>query len=137
LMLYLGASPVEGAVHEKDLLSIADFGREELERVIATALRMKQSGGGAPLHNRTLALIFEKPSLRTRVSFDVGMAQLGGHTIYLSQNEVGLGMREPIADVARVLDRYVDVIAARTFAHETVVELAHYARVPVINALSD
>ena len=124
-------------MHAKDLLSIADLGREELERVIETALAMKQGDGGAPLAGRTLALIFEKPSLRTRVSFDVGMAQLGGHTIYLSQAEVGLGMREPISDVARVLDRYVDVIAARTFAHETIEELARYARAPVINALSD
>ncbi|HWO94043.1 MAG TPA: ornithine carbamoyltransferase [Dehalococcoidia bacterium] len=122
----------------KDLLSIADFGREELERVITTALAMKRNGGGAGLlRHRTLALLFEKPSLRTRVSFDAGMAQLGGHTIYLSQSEVGLGTREPIADVARVLDRYVDVIAARTFAHQTVQELAHHASVPVINALSD
>ena len=124
-------------MHGKDLLSIADFGREEVERVIETAFAMKRGDFGAPLAGRTLALIFEKPSLRTRVSFDVGMAQLGGHTIYLSQAEVGLGMREPTGDVARVLDRYVDVIAARTFAHETVEELARYALVPVINALSD
>ena len=124
-------------MHGKDLLSIADLGREEVERVIETALAMKRGDFGAPLAGRTLALIFEKPSLRTRVSFDVGMAQLGGHTIYLSQAEVGLGMREPTGDVARVLDRYVDVIAARTFAHETVEELARYALVPVINALSD
>jgi len=89
------------------------------------------------LHGKTLALIFEKPSLRTRVSFDVAMQQLGGNAIYLSQSEVGLGQREPVADVARVLSRYVDVIAARTYAHQTLLDLARHADVPVINALSD
>ncbi len=124
-------------MHGKDLLSIADLSADELERVIATALALKREGVAPTLRGRTLALLFEKPSLRTRVSFDVGMAQMGGHTVYLPQSEVGLGMREPIADVARVLDRYVDVIAARTFAHATAQELARFARVPVINALSD
>jgi ornithine carbamoyltransferase len=82
-------------------------------------------------------MIFEKPSLRTRVSFDVAMQQLGGQAIYLNQAEVGLGQREPVSDVSRVLSRYVDVIAARTYAHQTLLELARYANVPVINALSD
>ena len=89
------------------------------------------------LAGKTLALVFEKPSLRTRVSFDVAMRQLGGDCIYLSPAEVGLGTREPVEDVARVLSRYVDCIAARTFAHETVEELARWAEAPVINALSD
>jgi ornithine carbamoyltransferase len=86
---------------------------------------------------KVLAMLFEKPSLRTRVSFDVAMCQLGGHAIYLSQNEVGLGKREAVSDVAKVLSRYVNIIAARTFDHETVELLAQYATVPVINALSD
>jgi len=82
-------------------------------------------------------MIFEKPSLRTKVSFDVAMYQLGGHAIYLSNEEIGLGKREPISDVARVISRYVDLIMARTFAHGSVADLAKYATVPVINGLSD
>ncbi|HEY8489920.1 MAG TPA: ornithine carbamoyltransferase [Dehalococcoidia bacterium] len=121
----------------KDLLSINDLTPDELGRILDLALRLKRGGHGPLLAGRTLALLFEKPSLRTRVSFDVAMQQLGGHSVYLSQGEVGLGMREPIADVARVLSRYVDAIAIRTFADETLHELAAYADVPVINALSD
>ncbi|MHB8376905.1 MAG: ornithine carbamoyltransferase, partial [Dehalococcoidia bacterium] len=94
-------------------------------------------GGSRLLAGKTLALIFEKPSLRTRVSFDVAMQELGGHAVYLSQSEVGLGQREPVADVARVLSRYVDVIAARTYLHQTLLDLARHADVPVVNALSD
>jgi ornithine carbamoyltransferase len=90
-----------------------------------------------PLAGKTLALVFEKPSLRTRVSFDVGMRQLGGECVYISPAEVGLNRREPVEDVARVLGRYADCIAARTFSHETVEALAKWAEVPVINALSD
>jgi ornithine carbamoyltransferase len=90
-----------------------------------------------PLVGKTLALVFEKPSLRTRVSFDVGMRQLGGECVYVSPAEVGLGNREPVEDVARVLSRYVDCIAARTFAHSTVEELGRWSEVPVINALSE
>jgi len=97
----------------------------------------KRKAMSSILAGKTLALIFEKPSLRTKVSFDVAMYQLGGHSVYLSQAEVGLGSREPIADAARTLSRYVDIIAARTFAHATVDSLAKYATVPVINALSD
>lgn len=89
------------------------------------------------LENKTLALLFEKPSLRTRVSFEVAMLQLGGKAIYLSPAEVGLGGRESVPDVARVLGRYVDAIAARTFSHQTVTTLAEYSGVPVVNALSD
>ncbi len=105
--------------------------------LIQKAADLKKQPAHAPLAGRTLALLFEKPSLRTRVSFDVGMAQLGGRAIYLSPQEVGLGQREPVEDVARVLGRYVDAIAARTFRHDTVVQLASWAGVPVINALSD
>jgi len=105
--------------------------------VLETARALKDGGPQSLLAGKTLALVFEKPSLRTRVSFDVAMRQLGGDCIYLSPAEVGLGTREPVEDVARVLSRYVDCIAARTFAHETVQELARWAEVPVINALSD
>jgi ornithine carbamoyltransferase len=98
---------------------------------------LKQSGKKPLLEGKILALIFEKPSLRTRVSFDVAMNQLGGHALMLSPAEVGLGEREPISDVARVLSRYVDGIVARTFAHQSVVLLARYATVPLINGLTD
>jgi ornithine carbamoyltransferase len=99
---------------------------------------MKRDGGGSGvLAGKTLAMIFEKPSLRTRVSFEVAMRQLGGGAIYLNQAEVGLGQREPVRDVARVLSRYVDVIAARVYEHDTLVGLARHADAPVINALSD
>jgi len=124
-------------LHGRDLISIADLSPQDIRRVVHTALMMKNGRSSSVLKGRTLALLFEKPSLRTRVSFDVAMQQLGGHALYLSPGEVGLGEREPLADVARVLSRYVDVIAARTFKHETVEELARWADVPVINALSD
>jgi ornithine carbamoyltransferase len=122
---------------KKDLLSIADLNRKEIEHLIEQAWRMKQEGAPPLLSGRTLALLFEKPSLRTRVSFDLAMYQLGGHCVYLSPAEVGLGKRESAADVARVLSRYVDGIAARTFSQETLRILAGHASVPVINALSD
>jgi len=122
----------------KDLLSIGDLTLDEAWGIINRAIRMKKRRAmSSILAGKTLALIFEKPSLRTKVSFDVAMYQLGGHSVYLSQAEVGLGSREPIADAARTLSRYVDIIAARTFAHATVESLAKYATVPVINALSD
>ncbi len=125
------------ALRGRDLVSIADLSPQEIRRVVDTALAMKNGRSSPLLVGRTLALLFEKPSLRTRVSFDVAMRQLGGYALYLSPAEVGLGQREPVADVARVLGRYVDAIAARTFKHETVEELARWAGVPVINALSD
>jgi len=122
----------------KDLLSISDLAPDEVWGIINRAVRMKKGKAmSTVLAGKTLALIFEKPSLRTKVSFDVAMYQLGGHSVYLSQAEVGLGSREPISDVARTLSRYVDIITARTFAHATVESLAKYAAVPVINALSD
>ena len=124
-------------MHGRDLISIADMSPQDIRRVVNTALTMKSGRPAAVLKGRTLALLFEKPSLRTRVSFEVAMQQLGGHALYLSPAEVGLGEREPVADVARVLSRYVDAIAARTFKQETVEELARWADIPVINALSD
>jgi ornithine carbamoyltransferase len=122
---------------KKDLLSIADLNRKEIERLIEQARLMKREGAPPLLSGRTLALLFEKPSLRTKVSFDVAMYQLGGHSIYLSPEEVGLGKRESMADIARVLSRYVNGIAARTFSQEALQILAGHSSVPVINALSD
>jgi len=126
-------------MRRKDFLSIDQLSAEELEGLIARSLEFKQHPFSAPelLSNRTLALLFQKPSLRTRVSFEVGMLQLGGRSLYLSPAEVGLGEREDAADVARVLSRYVDGIVARTFLHRDVEALALAASVPVINALSD
>lgn len=121
----------------RHLVSIADLSPREVQRVVDAASQMKNGESPRILTGKTLALLFEKPSLRTRVSFDVAMQQLGGHALYLSPAEVGLRGREPVADVARVLSRYVDAVAARTFEHETVEELARWADVPVINALSD
>jgi ornithine carbamoyltransferase len=121
----------------RDLLSIRDLSPDELEMLIQTALSMKRDGSPPLLEGKTAALVFEKPSLRTRVSFEVGMKQLGGSAIYLSQAEVGLGQREPVEDVARVLSRYVSAIVARTYAQETLSGLADAAGVPVVNALSD
>ncbi len=121
----------------KDLLSITDLSSEEIHILLSDALDMKRDKWLSLLDRKILALVFEKPSLRTRVSFDVAMRQLGGHTIYLSPAEIGLGKREPARDVASVLCRYVDVIAARTFSHNTVAELAKYCDIPVINALDD
>jgi len=100
-------------------------------------MEMKAGGWSTLLDRKALALLFEKPSLRTRVSFEVAMRQLGGHALYLSPDEVGLGGRESVPDAARVLSRYVDVIVARTFSHQTLEVMGSYSSVPVINALSD
>jgi len=121
----------------KDLLSVSDLSSEDIRLLISNAIDMKAEGWISLLSGKVLALIFEKPSLRTRVSFEIAMRQLGGHTIYLSPEEVGLGERESVSDAGRVLSRYVDAIAARTFSHQTLEILASYASVPVINALSD
>ena len=121
----------------KNLLSVSDLDYGEIEQLIGEALHMKQEGAPPLLSGKTLALLFEKPSLRTRVSFEMAMHQLGGHAIYLSPDEVGLGKREPASDVAQVLSRYIDGIAARTFSHETLLVLAKYSSVPIINALSN
>ena len=121
----------------KDLLSVSDLSSEDIRLLISDAIDMKAEGWLSLLDEKIIALMFEKPSLRTRVSFELAMRQLGGHTIYLSPAEVGLGERESVSDIARVLSRYVDAIAARTFSHQTLEILASYSRVPVINALSD
>lgn len=122
---------------KKGLLSISDLSGKEIESVIEQAVVMKRGDRTGLLSGKVLALLFEKPSLRTRVSFEVAMHQLGGHVVYLSQEEVGLGKRESVSDVARVLSRYVDCIAARTFSYETLDILAQCSSVPVINALSN
>ena len=123
----------------KDLVSIADLSAEDVAALLdlATELKTGRRPPPAALQGKILALIFQKPSLRTRVSFEVGMAQLGGRAMYLSHQEVGLGERESIPDAARVLSRMVDGIVARTFHHRDIVELARSAGVPVVNGLSD
>lgn len=114
-----------------------DLTPETVKTLLSDALALKNGRGHGIPRGKILALLFEKPSLRTRVSFEVAMMRLGGKAIYLSPPEVGLGKREPVADVARVLERYVDIIAARVFSHNSLVELAETGSVPVINALSD
>lgn len=126
---------------EKDFLAIADFSPSELQGMLDLAVALKKelkAGGNRPLlKGKVLGMIFQKPSLRTRVSFDMAMRQLGGDALYLSPNEIGLGQRESIADVARVLAGYVDAIMARVFDHAHILELARWSDVPVINGLSD
>jgi len=122
----------------RDFISIADIDRTSMTGLFDLATELKRDRTGSnDLAGKTVGLLFHKPSLRTRVSFEVAMNELGGHTIYLSQSEVGLGEREPISDIAQVLSRYVDAIVCRTFSHHSVEELARYATVPVINGLSD
>lgn len=124
----------------RHFLSMLDFTAEEIKAVLNTARKVKEGkepGGSKPLKGKTLAMIFQKPSLRTRVSFETGMTRLGGHAIYLSPNDISLGKRETTEDIAIVLSRYVDVIMARVFGHDIVEELAKHSTVPVINGLSD
>jgi ornithine carbamoyltransferase len=124
-------------IKPKHFLTINDITPTELQELLDSAIELKTRGWITPLKQKTMALVFEKPSLRTRVSFEVAMRQLGGQSLYLSPEEVGLGKRESIPDVARVLSRFVDVIVVRTFAQHNLEVLAEYASVPVINALSD
>ena len=121
----------------RNIISIADFSSIELKQVLDVSTWMKNNNIDPLLRGKTLALVFEKPSLRTRVSFEVAMQRLGGNTISLSSSEIQLGKREPVKDAARVLARMVDVIAARTHEHSTITTLGEYSSVPVINALSD
>jgi ornithine carbamoyltransferase len=125
----------------KRLLSIADLSAKDVEELFRLAAewkaRTRAREARTPLAGYSLALVFEKPSLRTRVTFEVGMAQLGGASVYLAGQDIGLGRRESITDVARNLGRWVDVVAARTFAQATVDDLARHAGIPVVNALSD
>jgi ornithine carbamoyltransferase len=125
----------------KDFIAIADYSPEQLQSMLDLAVELKKewkAGGNRPLlKNKVLAMIFQKPSLRTRVSFDMAMRHLGGDALYLSPAEIGLGKREAIADIARVMSGYVDFLMARVFDHEHVVEMARWSDIPVINGLSD
>ena len=122
----------------RDFLQIPDFSKQEILGLFDLAERMKTGQyDRKPLAGKTLAMIFMKSSTRTRVSFEVGTYDLGGHALFLSPRDVQLGRGEPIADTARVLSRYVDGIMIRTFAHQDIEELAKYADVPVINGLTD
>src|SRR2546421_7467011 len=123
---------------KRDFLAVTDLTRDEIVRLFDLAARMKAgSYRETPLARKTLAMIFAKSSTRTRVSFEVGAYQLGGHALFLSSRDIQIGRGDPIYDSAKVLSRYVDGIMARTFAHKTVTELAEYASVPVINGLTD
>lgn len=127
--------------HGRDFLTLADYTAEEISALLELARQLKalQKAGEPfqPLKGKSLAMIFEKSSTRTRVSFEVGMYQLGGQALFLSSQELQLGRGETISDTARVLSRYVDGIMIRTFAHQNVIELARYATIPVINGLTD
>ena len=130
-----------GALKGRSLVGMSDLSNREMEDLLALArdLKRRRQAGlvDEPLVGKTLGLVFQKPSLRTRTSFEVGMMQLGGRSLYLSPAEVGMGQREAVDDVALVLSRYFDVLAARVFGHDLVVGLAENATIPVINALSD
>ncbi len=125
----------------KDFLAVSDLSSAEVQDILDLAVRLKQEyfdKGNRPLFKgRVLGMIFQKPSLRTRVSFDMAMRHMGGDALYLSPSEIGLGQRESIADVARVLSGYVHGIMARVFAHADIIELARWCTVPVVNGLSD
>lgn len=125
----------------KHFLSLADLTPEELDDLLKLGLTLKdewQKGGNKPvLQGKSLALVFMKPSLRTRVSFEMGMVHLGGYAFYLSPDEIKLGSRESVPDVARVLSGYVDAVMARVFSHEHILQLAEHSSVPIINGLSD
>lgn len=123
---------------KRDFISLSSFTREEIGEIFSLTGRLKNGGSGVkPLAGKTAALIFEKQSLRTYVSFAVGVAQLGGQSVFLSQQQIGLATREAVRDIAEVLSRYNDLIVARTMAHSTVLDLARFASVPVVNALTD
>src|SRR5574337_827529 len=128
-------------IMNRHLVTLEDVTQADVKGLfdLAASLKAKQRQGVAHalLQGKTLAMVFEKPSLRTRVTFEVGMTQLGGHAIYLAPADIRLGQRETVQDAARNLERWVDGIIARAFSHRTVERLAHYSRVPVINGLSD
>ena len=125
-------------INTKHLLSVTDLAPAEIRGLVERARDLKGAKNTAkPLQGKTVALLFEKPSLRTRVSFEVAITNLGGNSLYLSPQEVGVGGREAVSDVAQVLSRYVDCIVYRCFEHKNLEELAQYATVPVINALSE
>ena len=122
---------------KNDLVSISDLTLMDVNHLFDMTRSLKDGTNAKALNGKTLVLLFEKPSLRTRVTFEAGMTQLGGHAIYLAPGDIGLGVRETVPDVAHNLERWVDGIIARTFQHETVVALAKNSTIPVVNALSD
>lgn len=126
---------------KKDFLAISQLSKDDIFEIFDLAKKLKQKQKSGEVHRyldgKALAMIFQKPSARTRVSFEVGMFQLGGHALYLGPNDIQIGKRESTGDVAQTLSRYVDIIMARMFGHEDVVELAEYATVPVVNGLTD
>jgi len=132
---------VANGMHGRSLVSMRDLSNDEIHLVLRRAIEMKADRAAvqrqAPLAGKTLAMIFQKPSLRTRVSFEAGMSLLGGHAICLAPSDIQLGQRETTEDIALVLSRYADVILARVFGHDVVEALARHATVPVINGLSD
>ena len=123
--------------HDRDLLDVDDLSAEALTRVLDRAAHLKAETDGTELPRRTLAMVFQKPSTRTRVSFETGMTQLGGHAIFLGPDDIGLDGREPLKDIARALSGYADGVMVRLFDHADAEELAEYATVPVINGLTD
>ncbi|GIO35187.1 ornithine carbamoyltransferase [Paenibacillus antibioticophila] len=133
--------PLKNSLSGRDLLELDDYTSEEIRYLLDLAIdiKAKHKAGEVyqPLKGKTIGLIFEKSSTRTRVSFEVGMFQLGGHALFLSKNDIQLGRGETIADTAGVMSRYLDGIMIRTFGHDKVVDLARYASIPVINGLSD
>src|SRR6516162_7143331 len=126
-------------MHRKDFISLRDFTPGDIRHFLHIACQVKANphASSQALKGKTLAMIFEKPSLRTRVTFDVGIEELGGHAIYLSPAEISLGKRESVYDVAKNLERMVHGIMIRTFSHEIVEQMAQCASVPVINGLTD
>ncbi|MDE0729670.1 MAG: ornithine carbamoyltransferase [Longimicrobiales bacterium] len=124
-------------MHKRDFLSIADFSSDELTELLNRARRLKVGEDHSQLTGKSLAMIFRKSSTRTRISFEVGMTQLGGHALFISDHDSQIGRGEPIHDMAKVLSRYVDGIMIRTFGHEEVEELSRHSSVPVINGLTD
>lgn len=125
----------------RDMIELDEYSTEEIQFLLDSAIEIKrkQKNGEVyqPLKGKTIGLIFEKSSTRTRVSFEAGMFQLGGHALFLSKNDIQLGRGEPISDTAQVMSRYLDGLMIRTFGHDNVVNLAKYASIPVINGLSD
>lgn len=125
----------------RDMIELDEYSTEEIQFLLDSAIEIKrkQKNGEVyqPLKGKTIGLIFEKSSTRTRVSFEAGMFQLGGHALFLSKNDIQLGRGEPISDMAQVMSRYLDGLMIRTFGHDNVVNLAKYASIPVINGLSD
>ena len=128
-------------VSKTDFISIADHSREWIQEVFVTAAdikkKLKSGKSACPLIGKTMGMIFEKPSARTRISFEVGMYQLGGYAVYLSPNDIQMGKRESVEDIARVLSRYYDVVMARLFDHNVALTLAEYSSIPIINGLTD